>query len=199
MTDRKLVTKYKRRRLTREASALKRDGFMARKKSSFQDVFDLDAEKKRKNASVRKVIPFREYLDLLRQDPSVAQSSSARLHEIVLGQGVETVPEGERWLGVSKRYPMFSKALYGVEKPIADLVEYLGTGAAGLSTGKQPVVFVGPPASGKSSVVTVIKRGISPRTRMEDCLPPWCLVVPTACLVRLATLFASHEGGDFFS
>jgi len=144
--------------LTREASALKRDDFMARKKSSFQDVFDLDAERKRKNASRRKVIPFSEYLEKLRQDPRIAQSASARLHEIVLEQDVETIPEAERWLGVSKRYPMFSKVLYGVEKPIAELVEYLGTGAAGLSTGKQPVVFVGPPASGKSSVVTIIKR-----------------------------------------
>jgi len=131
---------------------------MAKKKSSFQDVFDLDAERKRKNASRRRVIPFREYLELLRQDSSIAQSAPARLHEIVLDQGVETIPEAERWLGVSKKYPMFSKVLYGVEKPIAEFVEYLGTGAAGLSTGKQPVVFVGPPASGKSSVVTVIKR-----------------------------------------
>ena len=48
--------------------------------------------------------------------------------------------------------------LYGVGKPISDFMEYLGTGADGLSTGKQLVVFIGPPASGKSSSVTTDPR-----------------------------------------
>ena len=133
---------------------------MVKKKSSFQDVFDLDAERKRKDSSRKKVIPFQEYLELLRKEPRIAQTASARLHEMVLGRGMETVPDFERWLGVGKRYPMFSDVLYGVEKPVADFVEYLGTGAAGLSTGKQPVVFVGPPVNGKSSAVSIIKRGL---------------------------------------
>ncbi len=131
---------------------------MVKVKSSFQGVFDLDAERKRKDSSSKKEIPFQEYLELLRGDPRIAQSAPARLHEIVLNRGTENVPDGERWLGISKRYPMFSDVLYGVEKPVADFVEYLGTGAAGLSTGKQPVVFVGPPASGKSSAVSIIKK-----------------------------------------
>ena len=133
---------------------------MARKKSSFQQVFDVDAELKKKDWSRKKVIPFQQYLELLRGDPRIAQSAPARLHEMVLGRGMETVPESERWLGVGKRYPMFSDVLYGVEKPLAESVEYLGTGAAGLSTGKQPVVFVGPRASGKSSAVSIIKRAL---------------------------------------
>ena len=114
---------------------------MGRKKSSFQEVFDVDAERKRKDWSRKKVIPFQQYLELLRADPRIAQTAPARLHEMVLARGTETVPEFERWLGVGKRYPMFSDALFGVEKPLAEFVEYLGTGAAGLSTGKQPVVF----------------------------------------------------------
>ena len=130
----------------------------AAKKNAFQEIFDQDADRKRKSASERRVITFQEYLELLRDDPRIAQYSPGRLRELVLDHGVEAIPEYERWLGVSKRYPMFSKSLYGVEKPISEFVEYLGTGAAGLSTGKQPVVFVGPPASGKSSVVTIIKR-----------------------------------------
>ena len=130
---------------------------MAKKKSSFQDVFDVDAERKKKDSSRQKVVPFQEYLELLRKDPRIAQSAPARLHEMVLGRGMETVPDFERWLGVGKRYSMSSDVLYGVEKPVAEFVEYLGTGAAGLSTGKQ---FVGPPASGKSSAVSIIKRAL---------------------------------------
>jgi len=132
----------------------------AKKDTFLQDVFDKDAERKREDAKQDKVITFHEYLALLEDDPKIAQNSPARLREIVLkyGDGVVEIPEDERWLGVSKRYPMFSDDLYGVEKPIAEFLEYLGTGAAGLSTGKQPVVFVGPPASGKSTAVTIIKR-----------------------------------------
>ena len=125
---------------------------------NFQEVFDLDAERKRKDASQERVIPFQDYLEMLRADPAIAQNAPARLREIVLEQGVKDIPASDRWLGVAKEYSVFSKSLYGVEKPISDFMEYLGTGAAGLSTGKQPVVFVGPPASGKSSAVTIIKR-----------------------------------------
>lgn len=108
---------------------------MAKKKNSFQEIFDLDAERKRTAAIQRKVIPFREYLELVRKDPLIAQNSPARLRDIVLDQGVEDIPDLERWLGVGKRYSMFSDVLYGVEKPIADLMEYLGTSSLGF----QPV------------------------------------------------------------
>jgi len=128
------------------------------KASDFQDIFDRDAERKREEASKKKSITFREYLELLKDDPKIAQNSPARLHEIVLAGGVEEIVERDRWLGIKTRYLMFSDVLYGVEKPIADFMNYLGTGAARLSTGKQPVVFVGPPASGKSTAVTIIKR-----------------------------------------
>ncbi len=133
---------------------------MAKQQTSFQEIFDLDAERKRQEASRKKIISFREYLELLRKDPEIAQNSPARLREMVLKHGIEEIPDAERWLGIARRYTLFSENLYGVEKPISDFMEYLGTGAAGLSTGKQPVVFVGPPASGKSSAVTMIKRAL---------------------------------------
>ena len=108
---------------------------MAKQKTSFQEIFDLDAERKRKEASRKKIISFQEYLELLRKDPHIAQNSPARLREMVLKHGVEEIPDPERWLGISRRYSLFSEHLYGVEKPISDFMEYLGTGAAGLSTG----------------------------------------------------------------
>ena len=126
---------------------------MGAKGLNFQEVFDLDAERKRKDAGLQKVISFQEYLEKLREDPAIAQNAPSRLREIVLEHGVRDIPVSERWLGVAQEYSVFSKVLYGVEKPISDFMEYLGTGAAGLSTGKQPVVFVGPPASGNSSAL----------------------------------------------
>ena len=124
----------------------------------FQEIFDKDAERKKGDAKEQKQISFREYLELLGEDPLIAQNSPARLREILLSRGVEDIPEHERWLGIARRYPVFSDTLFGVEKPISELMDYLGTGAARLSTGKQPVVFVGPPASGKSTAASIIKK-----------------------------------------
>ncbi len=121
---------------------------MCAKGLSFQEVFDRDAERKRKDARLQKVITFQEYLEMLREDPAIAQNAPARLREIILERGVKDIPTPEKWLGVAQEYSVFSKVLYGVEKPLSDYMEYLGTGAAGLSTGKQRVVFVGPAASG---------------------------------------------------
>ena len=48
---------------------------MAKQQTSFQEIFDLDADRKRKEASRKKIISFREYLELLRKDPDIAQNS----------------------------------------------------------------------------------------------------------------------------
>ena len=66
---------------------------------NFQEVFDLDAERKRKDASQERVIPFQDYLEMLRADPAIAQNAPARLREIVLEQGVKDIPASDRWLG----------------------------------------------------------------------------------------------------
>ena len=84
---------------------------MPKKPKSFQEIFDLDAERKRTEASRKNGISFSKYLELLREDPRIAQNSPARLREIVLDNGVEEIPESERWLGVSKRYTLFSESL----------------------------------------------------------------------------------------
>ncbi|MFY9457927.1 MAG: hypothetical protein WAP23_03300 [Candidatus Spechtbacterales bacterium] len=127
-------------------------------KDFLESIIKQDAERKRTDAAEKKVITFREYIELLREDPYIAQNSPARLLELLLDRGIEEIPEHERWLGVSKRYKVFSGVLFGVDKPMHEFMEYLGTGAVRLSTGKQPVVFVGPPASGKSTAVSIIKR-----------------------------------------
>jgi len=51
------------------------------------------------------------------------------LREMVLEHGIEEIPDPERWLGMGKRYSLFSEHLFGVEKPISDSLE-LGSGAA---------------------------------------------------------------------
>jgi len=120
-----------------------------------EDVIRKKAKKER-----HKEITLRDYLELLKKDPLIAQNSPSRLFEICLASGVEPIPEKERWLGVEKSYPLFSNKLFGIERPTTQFVSFLETGAARLSTGKQILLFVGPPASGKSSFVKILKEAL---------------------------------------
>ena len=74
-----------------------------------EDVIRKKAKKER-----HKEITLRDYLELLKKDPLIAQNSPSRLFEICLASGVEPIPEKERWLGVEKSYPLFSNKLFGI-------------------------------------------------------------------------------------
>lgn len=92
----------------------------AKKGNNFlQEMIDRDSDRKRENATEKKVMTFRDYLSLLREDHLIAQNSPARLREIVFGHGVEEIPEHERWLGVSKSYPLFTFPLFLLPHPWA--------------------------------------------------------------------------------
>ena len=107
-------------------------------KNQFDDVFESDAEKKREKVKAHKETNFKEYLEMLQEDPSLAQNSSARILEIIATAGIEDIPDYERWTaGVDKRYKLFSSKLFGVEKSISELINYFKAGAFGLSTGRQ--------------------------------------------------------------
>jgi len=130
-------------------------------KNQFDDVFESDAEKKREKVKAHKETNFKEYLEMLQEDPSLAQNSSARILEIIATAGIEDIPDYERWTaGVDKRYKLFSSKLFGVEKSISELINYFKAGAFGLSTGRQILLLVGPTGSGKSTCVSILKNSL---------------------------------------
>jgi len=125
---------------------------------NLNSVISYDIERKR--SKVKAELRFKGYLRLIAKDPKIAQNSHSRLLEICENAGVEEIPESERWLGANKRYKLFSKELFGVDKPINDIISYFNMGAKGLSTGKQILLLVGPPASGKSTFVNIVKKAL---------------------------------------
>ena len=124
---------------------------------NLDQIYANDVARKKAKKSQHMELTLRDYIGLVTKDSLIAQNSPSRLLETCLAAGVEEVPERERWLGVKKRYRIFSEKLFGVERPTAQFVSFLETGAARLSTGKQILLFVGPPASGKSSFVKILK------------------------------------------
>lgn len=136
-------------------------------KLNLDAIFAEDAERKKAKKGQHQNITLRDYIGLLEEDPLIAQNSPSRLLEICLANdGVEDIPEGERWLGIDKKYKIFSQKLYGVEKPAHEIITFFRAGAARLSTGKQILLLVGPTGSGKSTMVSILKHRLEEyRTR----------------------------------
>ncbi len=97
---------------------------------------------------------FREYLQLLKIKPWVAQSAHARVHNMIKDAGVETVN------GI-KKYNFFSGELFGLEEPLERLIEeYFHPAAKRLDVRKRILLLMGPVSGGKSTLVTSLKRGL---------------------------------------
>ena len=129
-------------------------------KDHLNGIIKQDAEEKREKQKNRQEITFRQYLGLLQKDPLIAQNSPSRLWEVIRDAGVIQIPEEERWLNTDVGYELFRKELYGSDKPISMLVDHIKIGATKGSTGKQILVLVGPPASGKSTAVRTLVKAL---------------------------------------
>lgn len=101
---------------------------------------------------------FRDYFELVSATPSLAQLSHARVCDMVLSNGVDRVNEGTRDEIV--RYKFFSDELFGIEEPITRLVEYFKSAAQRLEVRKRILLLMGPVGGGKSTIVTLLKRGL---------------------------------------
>jgi len=97
---------------------------------------------------------FRDYIELLRQDPSPAMTAHARVYEMIISHGVEEVD------GV-KRYKFFEQEIFGLDRTIEKLVEeYFHSAARRLDVRKRILLLMGPVSGGKSTIVTMLKRGL---------------------------------------
>ncbi|HEV8636760.1 MAG TPA: protein prkA [Chloroflexota bacterium] len=103
---------------------------------------------------------FAEYFELAVKNPRLAQLSHARVYEMLMAAGSEG-EEGQR------RYGFFAEELFGVEGALQQLVEYFSSAARRLEVRKRILLLMGPVGGGKSTVVSLLKRGLERWTRAE--------------------------------
>ncbi len=108
---------------------------------------------------------FRDYFELVTQNPRLAQLSHARINDMIHAAGVEKLNEGTR--DEIARYKFFASELFGIEEPIARIVEYFKSAAQRLEVRKRILLLMGPVGGGKSTIVTMLKRGLEEWTRAE--------------------------------
>ena len=61
---------------------------------------------------------FRDYFELVTQNPNISKLSHARVCDMVLASGMEKINEGSRDEIV--KYQFFSDELFGIERPISE-------------------------------------------------------------------------------
>jgi len=109
---------------------------------------------------------FRDYFELVTQNPNVSKLSHARICDMVLAAGVEKINEGSRDEIV--KYNFFSDELFGIERPISKIVEYFKSAGQRLEVRKRILLLMGPVGGGKSTIVTMLKRGVEKWSRTND-------------------------------
>ncbi|KOR77563.1 PrkA family serine protein kinase [Peribacillus sp. NPDC096622] len=97
---------------------------------------------------------FAEYLEILKETPLVAQSAHSRVYNMIRDAGIEEV-------NGTKKYNFFSGQLFGLEDSLERLIEeYFHPAAKRLDVRKRILLLMGPVSGGKSTLVSLLKRGL---------------------------------------
>lgn len=97
---------------------------------------------------------FAEYLQIVKEKPWVAQSAHSRVYHMIKDAGIEEVKD-------KKQYAFFNKEIFGLEDALERLVEeYFHPAAKRLDVRKRILLLMGPVSGGKSTIVTMLKRGL---------------------------------------
>jgi serine protein kinase len=104
---------------------------------------------------------FSEYFEVSVANAEATRLSHARIYDMIMAQGCETRANGER------SYSFFIEELFGIEKPLQQLVEYFASAASRLEVRKRILLLMGPVGGGKSSILTLLKRGLEAYTRSD--------------------------------
>jgi len=104
---------------------------------------------------------FAEYYEIATRQPSVTQLSHARIYDMITAAGSDSTHMGE------PNYNFFAEEIFGIEKPLQQIVEYFHSAAQRLEVRKRILLLMGPVGGGKSTIVALLKRGLEAYTRTE--------------------------------
>ncbi len=114
---------------------------------------------------------FSEYLDIVMETPSVARNAFQRVYDMVVSYGSESYTQFKQEY---TRYPFFgdplehgADAIYGLERPLMQLVDFFKSAAQGYGTEKRILLLHGPVGSSKSTIARLLKKGLEHYSKTE--------------------------------
>ncbi|GMA63218.1 PrkA family serine protein kinase [Alicyclobacillus fastidiosus] len=106
---------------------------------------------------------FHEYIEIVREHPSVAKTAHARIYDMISSAGIDTDADGHH------HYSFFETEMYGLSSTLERLVEeYFHAAARRLDVRKRILLLMGPVSGGKSTIVTMLKRGMEQYSKTPD-------------------------------
>ena len=93
-----------------------------------------------------------------------ARSSHEYIWNMLQWHGREASGGGE----ISKARELFKRELFGVDDPLARVVDYFKAAAAGSDVGRRLLLLLGPPSGGKSTLAILLKRGLEEYSRTDE-------------------------------
>lgn len=105
---------------------------------------------------------FAEYLEKVKNNPELAMTAHARVYKMIESHGIEE-HNGQI------KYKFFEQEIYGLDRSIEKLVEeYFHSAARRLDVRKRILLLMGPVSGGKSTIVTMLKKGLERFSRQEE-------------------------------
>lgn len=104
---------------------------------------------------------FKDYLEIVKERPHVAQLAHARIYNMIKDAGFKEIN------GV-KSYNFFNKEIFGLDTTLEKLVEeYFHPAARRLDVRKRILLLMGPVSGGKSTLVSMLKKGLEEYSRTD--------------------------------
>lgn len=126
------------------------------------DIFERIASYRAENDRLAWSGTFKEYIELLKKDPSPAKTAHSRVYDMIKSHGVEEI-------NGRKRYKFFEQEIFGLDRAVEKLVEeYFHSAARRLDVRKRILLLMGPVSGGKSTLVTLLKRGLEQYSRTDE-------------------------------
>jgi serine protein kinase len=116
---------------------------------------------------------FAEYLAIVERNPAVARNAWQRLLDMIEAHGFLRVERRDhraalrRWKLFDDPFSEGNDAVYGLDEPLAQLVQTIRAGARGLGPERRVLLLHGPVGSSKSTIVRLLKRGLEAYAKTE--------------------------------
>src|ERR1043166_3142737 len=114
---------------------------------------------------------FWDYLDVVGENPAVSRNAFQRVYDMILSYGSEQFTQFKQDL---VRYKFFSDpiedgadAVYGLERPLMQLVDFFKSAAQGYGTEKRILLLPGPVGASKSTMARLLKKGLEAYSRAD--------------------------------
>jgi serine protein kinase len=105
---------------------------------------------------------FAQYFEIATKKSEVTRLAHERIYHMIMDAGMGASRTSE------PLFNFFSDEIFGIEKPLQQIVEYFHSAAQRLEVRKRILLLMGPVGGGKSTIVYLIKRGLEAYSRTNE-------------------------------